>query len=302
MMQYNRLGLSDLSVSRISLGTMSLKGGSTKLNLEILQEAFAMGINYFDTADLYERGINESLVGQALQPVRDQVLLASKVGNQWNSDSTSWSWKASKPYIIKTVESSLARLRTDYIDLYQLHGGLIEDPIDEIIEGFEALKQAGKIREYGISSIRPNVIKAYATRANIVSVMMQYSLLDRRPEAFFSLLAKQNISVIARGAVAQGFLLDKPADNYLQLRSSEVMHANKQVERMAENFQVPKLTILLAYVLSNPVVATASLGIRTLAQLRELRDAMENFRLLTAVEKKQLEQGLRELAYMDHLL
>ena len=300
-MLYSKLGSSDLVVSKLSLGTMSLKGGSTKLNLDILAEAYAMGINYFDTADLYERGINESLVGQALQPVRQNILLATKVGNQWNSDSSSWSWKATKSYIVKTIESSLARLRTDYIDLYQLHGGLIEDPIDEIIEGFESLKQAGKIRAYGLSSIRPNVIEAYASRSNIASVMMQYSLLDRRPEMLFGLLAKQGISVIARGAVAQGLLLDKPAENYLQLRSSEVNHANKQVERLAESLGFPKLTILLAYALSNPVLATASLGIRTLAQLHELREAMVHFRLLSHSEKQLLEQGLRKMSYTEHL-
>lgn len=300
-MLYNKLGSSDLIVSKLSLGTMSLKGGSTKLNLEILQEASAMGINYFDTADLYERGINESLVGQALQPIRSHVLLATKVGNQWNSDSSSWSWKATKNYIVKTIESSLTRLRTDYIDLYQLHGGLIEDPIDEIIEGFESLKQEGKIRAYGLSSIRPNVIEAYASRSNMASVMMQYSLLDRRPEALFSLLAQRNISVVARGALAQGLLVDKPAENYLQLQSSEVLHANKQVERLAESLNLSKLTILLAYVLSNSVVATSSIGIRTLAQLHDLREAMEQFRLLTASEKKKLEQGLRRLDYQDHL-
>ena len=80
------------------------------------------------------------------------------------------------------VDQSLKRLQTDYIDLYQLHGGTIEDPIDEMIEAFETLKAAGKIRYYGISSIRPNVIREYVKRSSIVSVMMQYSLLDRRPE------------------------------------------------------------------------------------------------------------------------
>ena len=73
-------------------------------------------------------------------------------------------------------------MQTDHIDLYQLHGGTIQDNIDETIEAFELLKQQGKIRYYGISSIRPNVIKEYIKRSSIVSVMTQYSLLDRRPE------------------------------------------------------------------------------------------------------------------------
>lgn len=88
----------------------------------------------------------------------------------------------SKAYIKEAVKKSLTRLKTDYIDLYQLHGGTIEDNIDETIEAFEELKQEGVIRYYGISSIRPNVIKEYVKKSNIVSIMMQFSLFDRRPE------------------------------------------------------------------------------------------------------------------------
>src|SRR5690606_34631598 len=161
--------------------------------------------------------MNEDLLGQALSAVRDSVILATKVGNQWRSDGSTWDWKASKPYIIKTVEASLSRLNTSYIDLYQLHGGTIDDPIDEIIEAFEQLVKEGKIRYYGLSSIRPNVIREYAKKSNIVSVMMQFNLLDRRPEIVFPLLAAKNIAVISRGALTQGLLMDKPIADYLQL-------------------------------------------------------------------------------------
>ena len=301
-MQQSKLGNTDLWVSRISLGTMSLKGGASTLNTRIIQEAYHQGINYFDTADLYERGMNEDMLGQVLLPVRHKVLLATKVGNQWNSDGQSWSWKASKAYLIKNVEASLSRLKTDYIDLYQLHGGLIEDPIDDIIEAFELLKKQGKIRYYGLSSIRPNVIKAYAERSAISSVMMPYSLLDRRAEDMFSLLREKGIAIIARGALAQGLLLDKPAENYLQLRSSEVLHARKQVDRLAELLQVDAMTVVLSYVLSDPLVATAALGLRTMAQLDALQPAISQLRSLTAAERTALELGLRKLSYTDHLL
>ena len=100
-------------------------------------------------------------------------------------------------------------MQTDYIDLYQLHGGTIEDNIDETIEAFEDLKKEGVIRYYGISSIRPNVIKQYVEKSSIVSVMMQYSLLDRRPEEWFSLLKEHSVSVIGRGPLAKGLLTDK---------------------------------------------------------------------------------------------
>src|SRR5699024_9940956 len=136
----------------------------------------------FDTADLYDYGVNEKIVGKTLQSVRDEVIIATKVGNRFTEGVEGWSWDPSKKYIKEAVKNSLSRLQTDYIDLYQLHGGTIEDPIDETIEAFEELKSEGYIREYGISSIRPNVINEFLKQSSIQSVMMQYSLLDRRPE------------------------------------------------------------------------------------------------------------------------
>lgn len=301
MIKSTKLGHSELQVAPIGLGTMSLKGGTTKQNIEVLQQAFEMGINYFDTADLYERGMNEDMVGQALHPVRDKVVLATKVGNQWRSDGSTWDWKASKSYIIKTVNASLARLNTNYIDLYQLHGGTIEDPIDEIIEAFEQLVQAGKIRYYGLSSIRPNVIREYANKSNIISVMMQYNLLDRRPEVVFPLLEEKNISVISRGALTQGLLIDKPIGKYLQLTSGEVGRAQRNVEKLAITLGISKTHLLLAYILSHTVVDIAAVGVRTLAQLKDLKEVLAHPKILSRDEREELERGIRQLTYSEHV-
>ncbi|MEM1138031.1 MAG: aldo/keto reductase, partial [Bacteroidota bacterium] len=164
-MRYNQLGKSDLKVSEVSFGCMSL-GDSHEENVTLLNNAFDKEINFFDTADLYQYGENEVSVGKAFKDKRHQVIIASKVGNQWNPDKSAWSWNPTKAYILEAVEQSLKRLQTDYIDLYQLHGGTIDDPIDETIEAFEILKDDGKIRAYGISSIRPNVISAYIQKSN----------------------------------------------------------------------------------------------------------------------------------------
>lgn len=180
-MEKRQLGCSDLYVSRLGLGCMSL-GTDEKAAHEIIEAALAEGINYFDTADLYDFGKNENIVGQALKNIREQVIIATKVGNRWTDSKKSWSWDPSKAYIKEEVKQSIKRLGTDYIDLYQLHGGTLDDPIDETIEAFEELRAEGFIKHYGISSIRPNVIRAYISKSNIVSVMMQYSILDRRPE------------------------------------------------------------------------------------------------------------------------
>ena len=183
---------------------MSL-GSDHRENTILLRAALDEGINYFDTADLYQNGENEVTVGKAFMGNRKEIIIATKVGNQLRPDGSGWDWNPRKKYILDAVEKSLKRLQTDYIDLYQLHGGTIEDPIDETIEAFELLKEKGVIRHYGISSIRPNVIREWATRSNMVSVMMQYSLLDRRPEeTCLKYLGDQEIGVVVRGSISKG--------------------------------------------------------------------------------------------------
>lgn len=159
---------------------MSLGTNHTE-NQALIHAAFDGGVNYFDTADIYQNGFNEETVGRALKPFRKRIYLASKVGNEPNTNEEGWNWNPSKSYILKAIDKSLKRLNTDYLDIYQLHGGTVEDNREEVIEAFEILKEKGKILHYGISSIRPNVIREYAANTAIVSNMLQYSLLDRRP-------------------------------------------------------------------------------------------------------------------------
>lgn len=299
-MKQNKLGNSDLTISAIGFGGMSLKPVNRSENQRILSEALDIGINYFDTADLYDKGANEILLGEALKPVRSHVYIASKVGNKWREDGTTWDWKASKSYILQAVENSLRRLNTDYIDLYQLHGGTIEDPIDEIIEAFELLKSQGKIREYGISSIRPNVIKEYLNKSKLTSIMMQYSLLDRRAEEYFELISQHQVSIIARGAVAQGLLIDKPAKSYLSYNEEEVKQAQTIVQDFAKQYAISAQTASLAYVLAHRTIASAVVGIRTTEQMKNLSKTILELDKLDANELLELSGALRTIQYTDH--
>lgn len=279
-MNYQTLGKSDLKVSEISLGCMSL-GKDQATNTAIIQKAFEQGVNFFDTADLYDQGWNEESVGEVLKPIRQKVIIATKVGNQLREDGSGWDWNPRKEYILESVNESLRRLKTDYIDLYQLHGGTMEDPMDESIEAFEQLKKEGKIRYYGISSIRPNVIRAYIQKSNISSVMMQYSLLDRRPEeSCLALLREAGISVITRGTLAKGMLIDKKPQEYLGYSEAEVAKIQQVNQKMGN-----PLAQSLAFVLQNPTVASAVIGIRTVEQLEEVLKANQ-----TEIKTEDLEQ------------
>lgn len=272
-MEKRQLGRSALMVSKLGLGCMSL-GTDAKQARTIIEAALDEGVNYFDTADLYDYGENEKIVGQTLKSVRDQVIIATKVGNRWNDKKDGWHWDPSKSYIKEAVKDSLRRLGTDYIDLYQLHGGTIDDPIEETIEAFEELKAEGIIRYYGISSIRPNVIRAYAKHSDIVSVMMQYNLLDRRPEEeALPLLHEHQISVVTSGPVAKGLLSTrwrKKADDsgYLNYSYPELKNLLSSIEDYFQNTRT--LTeVALQFNLFNPAVAAVVVGASSVEQLKE---------------------------------
>ncbi|ANB57752.1 oxidoreductase [Anoxybacillus sp. B7M1] len=305
-MKKRRIGTSDLYASEIGLGCMSL-GTDEKQAIRLIHEALERGINYLDTADLYDRGLNEQFVGKALKGKRDQVILATKVGNRWEEGKEGWFWDPSKAYIKTAVKESLRRLQTDYIDLYQLHGGTIEDPIDETIAAFEELKKEGVIRYYGISSIRPNVIREYVKRSNIVSVMMQYSLLDRRPEELFPLLKEHRISIIIRGPVAKGLLTERPLEaasdsikqhGYLSYTYEELQTLLPNLKKQTALHRSFTATAL-QFCLYDPAVAVVVPGASSSEQLAENAAAASASRL-TKEEYEWLREQTKTAIYTEH--
>ena len=287
-----------MNISRLGFGCMSLDPKDPQ-GENILHMALDAGMNYFDTADLYNKGQNEMMLGHAFRDKRKELILATKVGNQWRNDGSGWDWNPSKKYILSSVDQSLERFQTDYIDLYQLHGGTIEDPIDDVIEAFELLKSTGKIRYYGISSIRPNVIREYVKRSSIISVMMQYSLLDRRPEEeMLSLLKENQIGVLARGSVAKGLLISKPAEHYLNYSAEQVLRAAATVKSVSGN-KSNALETSVHFVLKNPAVSSAVIGIRTEEQLKEAL-AIRGADFLAEDQLEILRNILPANKYFDH--
>ncbi|MEH7441781.1 aldo/keto reductase [Bacillus sp. JJ1122] len=306
-MKKRQLGTSDLFVSEIGLGCMSL-GTDQKKAQAVIDAALEEGVNYFDTADLYDFGENEQIVGQALKNVRDQVIIATKAGNRWTEAKDSWTWDPSKGYIKEAVKQSLKRLNTDYIDLYQLHGGTIEDNIEQTIEAFEELKTEGFIRHYGISSIRPNVIREYIDKSNIVSVMMQYSILDRRAEEeAIPLLQENHISIVTRGTVAKGLLsdsmLNKAAQSikkngYLEYSFDELQEILPELkEKLASSRSLAEVAI--QYNLAQSAVASIVAGASSPEQIRENARAASS-QPLSAEEIKLIQLLTKANKYDQH--
>jgi len=275
-MKKNQLGKSAIYISELTLGCMSL-GTNTQHAKAIIDKAIDAGINHLDTADLYHFGENEAIIGEAIKNKRDEIILTTKVGNHFHKEKEDWFWDPSKTHIKNGVKDSLRRLQTDYIDFYMLHGGTIEDPIGESIEAFDELKQEGLIRAYGISSIRPNVIREYVKHSSIDGVMMQYNMLDRRPEEeILDLLHANSISVLARGPLAKGMLSNKAEkqmkikgkDGYLDYTYGELQSIHQQLT--ANLHEASTLNELaLKYVLKHPAVATAVFGASSIEQVEE---------------------------------
>jgi len=286
-MKKRELGKSGLYVSEIGLGCMSLPDNLTE-SKNIVDAAIHSGVNYFDTADLYNGGKNEELLRSSLKGRRNDIILATKAGNKMNPSGEGWTWDSSKEHIMEAVKQSLLRLDTDYIDVYQLHGGTMEDNVEETIDAFESLKKDGLIRQYGISSIRPNVIKRFLDTSSAVSVMMQYNLLDRRPEEWFPTIHEAGASVITRGTIAKGFLTSEglsraaKANGFVEYNASELTRTVQALSDQSEDLH----GVAIAFALHDKTVASALVGARTTEQLLDS---------IIAYEKKTTDEEIAQL-------
>ncbi|GEN85258.1 oxidoreductase [Sporosarcina luteola] len=283
-MKKREIGKSGLYVSELGLGCMSFPDDLNVVKT-IVDAALHAGINFFDTADLYAGGKNEAMVGEVLKGRRDEIILATKVGNRMIPGEEGWRWDSSKEYIKEAVKESLKRLGTDYIDLYQLHGGTMEDDVSETIEAFEDLKKEGVIRQYGISSIRPNVIERFLRDSSAISVMMQYSLLDRRPEEWFPMIREAGASVITRGTLAKGLLTGEgisrvgKVDGFAAYDAEHLQRTVGEVHETASDVHA----LALSFNLNEDVVSSALIGASSKNQLLDSIVAYE-----ATVEKSEI--------------
>src|SRR5438093_7270884 len=210
-MRYRRLGSSDLDVSEISLGSwLTFGGGVSNAQAEAcVAKAFELGINFIDTANVYSRGGAEEFLGEVLAPrPRGSYILATKLYFPMNGDRG-----LSREQVFKQIDASLARLRTDYVDLYQCHRYDRDTPLEETMEALTEVVRQGKARYIGFSEWTAEQIQAALDlpgAEKFVSSQPQYSLLWRVPEAeVIPLCAESGISQIVWSPLAQGVLTGK---------------------------------------------------------------------------------------------
>ena len=288
-MKYRKLGDSDLEVSEISLGSWLTYGVGVEADQTraCLNRAFDLGINFIDTANAYGRGKAETVLGEMLaKRPRDSYVLATKVFVPMSDADKG----LSRAQILKQIDGSLQRLRTDYVDLYQCHRYDPETPLEETMEALTDIVRQGKVRYIGFSEWSPKNIEdalALTGMAQFVSSQPQYSLLYRRPEAkVIPLCAANGISQIVWSPLAQGVLSGKYApgtalpaatratsddmgkmmQNWLR---PEILEAVHKLKPIAEEAGCTMSQFALAWILREPNVASAIVGASRPEQLDE---------------------------------
>jgi aryl-alcohol dehydrogenase-like predicted oxidoreductase len=209
-MEMRRIG--SLEVSAIGLGCNNFGGRiDAAATAKVIDAAIEAGINFFDTADVYGGTKSEEFIGQALGKRRDEIVLATKFGIKLNDQRPGG---ARPEYIRQAVEDSLSRLKTDRIDLYQLHRPDPEVPIKETLAALDALVQAGKVREIGCSNFSADQLReaerAAESGARFVSVQNEYSLFQREPESgVLAECERQGLGFLPYFPLASGLLTGK---------------------------------------------------------------------------------------------
>jgi 1-deoxyxylulose-5-phosphate synthase len=287
-MEYIRFGSTGMKVSRICLGCMSYGGPTERwqwaLNEEqsrpFIKHALELGINFFDTANDYSNGGSEVVVGKALRDFaasRDEVVIASKVFFEMGSAPNQGG--LSRKHILSSIDASLKRLGTDYLDLYQIHRWDYNTPIEETLEALNDVVRAGKARYIGASAMFAwQFAKALYTAdlhgwARFVSMQPHYNLIYREEEReMLPLCADQKIAVIPYSPVAKGMLTRKPNkernetlraqtdDVQKRLYDEEDLSIAQRVHEVSEARGLPMAQIALAWELSKPVVTAPIIG------------------------------------------
>jgi len=288
-MEYRKLD--DLKVSVIGYGAWGIGGapfwnneGDNK-SIESIKISYENGVNFFDTAPVYGFGHSEKLIGKALKPVRDKVILATKCGLRWGKESLSSLRKdASRESILEEIDQSLRRLDTDWIDLYQVHWPDAATSQKETMETLLEIKNKGKIRYIGVSNYSAEQIKESLKYVKITSLQPEFSLLAREIEKdTVPLCLEKKIGIIAYSPLASGVLTGKYDKNtkFKDWRSKGIIgnftgqgfvENVSKVDRLKEVSQEEEKTCgqtAINWVLRQPGLVTALVGVKNSSQMKE---------------------------------
>ena len=299
-MEYRSLGRTGVQVSTLCLGCMNFgdanSGTSEADSIRIIHRAMDAGINFLDTADVYSRGISETITGKALAQDgrRDKVFLATKVFNKMDDNDPN-AWGSHRYHIIKGCEDSLRRLGTDHIDLYQIHRPKSSIPIDETLRALDDLVKQGKVRYTGTSTFAAWQLteSLWASKElglnRFICEQPPYNLLDRRIEReLLPMCRTYGIGVIPWAPIGGGLLSGKyrlGAERPAGARYEKGAFANRDNDRalalveqylpFCEARNVSPARFALAWCLAQPGITSPIVGPRTIEQMEDYLSALE---------------------------
>jgi len=261
-MKYIQLGTTDLRVSAVAFGCMSLIPEKAEQGKAALLRAYELGINFFDTADVYSGGQSEVIVGKALRQgkiARADVVIASKCGIVFQGMNEAYTYKAydlSPAYITDSCEASLKRLGVDYIDLYQPHRIDYLTHPEETARALERLKDAGKIRHVGVSNYTVDEIRALSAYIRVESLQTQFSLLHLEPleTGLASVCLEKKMNVLCWSPLHRGVLTGRrelPHNDWQLQREAGVVD---QLKPFAEKYSVTLGELSLSWLIQLPGV------------------------------------------------
>lgn len=291
-MRYNKLNGLDIEPSCIGLGGWQLGGhGWGKVSetemIKAIHKALDRGVNFFDTAPIYGLGHSEEVLGKALGAERENIIIATKVGLVWKKNKTFKKFTDCSPANIKReIDMTLKRLKTDYIDIYQIHWPDPNTPIEDTLFAMDELKESGKIRCIGCCNFSLELLKESLKYGKIDVIQVPYNLIDRKVEKdLLPFCRKNDIGVLAYSPIARGFLTGKydkntkfefddhrsrSKDEYFQ--GEKLLNNMKVLERVrfvAKRLNKTPAQIALRWVLENTCVKSAIFGVKNAAQVEE---------------------------------
>jgi len=294
-MKTRKLGNSNLEVSALGLGCMGMSIGygpaaDKEEMISLIRTAIEQGITFFDTAQVYGPFVNEELVGEALAPFRDQVVIATKFGFNFNADGKEQGLNSQPDYIRKMTEDSLKRLKVEVIDLYYQHRVDPEVPIEDVAGTIKDLIQEGKVKYFGLSEAGVGTIRRAHAVQPITALQSEYSLWWREPEdEILPTLEELGIGFVPFSPLGRGFLTGKIDANTtfdssdfrstIPRFSSENRKANQDlvdlVTRIAAMKQATPAQIALAWLLAQKPWVTPIPGTTKLHRLEENLGAVD---------------------------
>ncbi|AOZ93028.1 aldo/keto reductase [Paenibacillus crassostreae] len=288
-MKYRRLGNSGLEVSALGLGTNAFgKRADQAVSTQIIHHALDSGINFLDTANIYAGSESERIIGEALNGKRHEVVLATKAGLVKGNGPNSRG--SSRGHLQQELEESLRRLRTDYIDLYQIHTFDPNTPLEETLRTLDDMVRSGKVRYIGASNyVAWELMKALGISelkgfTRYISDQVSYSLADRTPEReLIPMCIDQGVSIIPYFPLAGGILTGKyfAADevpsssradtdpNFRRFLDDRTITLGQNVSKLATDCGYSPSALSIAWLMDRPAVSTVIVGATRVDQLED---------------------------------